>query len=172
MFAMVGASRRTELVGLNPEWAQIISGWVGSRAEVTMFGGTRLSWPLSTEEVLAMAEEPGREVYVLLDQQRLPVATGSVLIKADGSARIGRVLVDPQRRGEGFGRDIMEALIEYGEAQSSVGVIRLGVYEHNTVAQGLYERLGFKATSEHRHAVAVEDGARWVSVQLERPVSP
>jgi ribosomal protein S18 acetylase RimI-like enzyme len=120
---------------------------------------------------LAMAQEPGRDVRVLLDTDGQPVATGSILITSQEWARIGRVLVDPARRGEGFGRSIMQALIEEASARPHVRLIRLGVYQRNAAARALYESLGFKTMATQKPGrTTVVEGEKWPSVEIERAV--
>lgn len=166
MVCMSGSPRCTKLARLTPARANTISGWVGSRAEATTFGGRRIPWPLQAEDVFAMTDEPGREVHVLLDEHEVAVATGSVLCTGDGSARIGRVLDAPDRRGHGYGRAIMGALIDLVEARPGINVIRLGVHEDNSVARGLYKSLGFQTVVRDSGS-----GDQWTGVQMERPVA-
>jgi len=46
-------------------------------------------------------------------------------------------------RGNGFGRGLMEAAIEWARAQPSIDWIELGVFEGNDRAAALYDSLGF-----------------------------
>jgi GNAT superfamily N-acetyltransferase len=157
------------LVALNGDFARVLAGWVRSRMDATLFAGTNFPWPVSADAFLAMTHEPGRDVRVLLDTESQPVATGSILITSQECARIGRVLVDPARRGEGFGRSIMRALIVEVSAQPHVRLIRLGVYQRNAAARTLYESLGFKATPTPGRTAVVET-ERWPSLEMERAI--
>ncbi|MGW0228433.1 GNAT family N-acetyltransferase [Actinopolymorpha singaporensis] len=157
------------LVALNGDFARVLARWVRSRMDATLFAGASFPWPVSADAFLAMTQEPGRDVRVLLDTEDQPVATGSILITSQECARIGRVLVDPARRGEGFGRSIMQALIEEVSARPHVRLIRLGVYQRNAAARALYESLGFKATQKPGRT-AVVDEEKWPSVEMQRAV--
>ena len=123
-----------------------------------------------TGQASQIGATPGRTGRVLLDAGN-PVATGSVLRTDHRSARIGRVLVDPRRRGEGLGRALVQGIIEDVESSLTVDVIRLGVYEHNTVARDLYESLGFEVSSGPPRETVDRDGALWVSIEMELHVS-
>ena len=57
-------------------------------------------------------------------------------------AHITNVAVAAQRRGEGIGRRLMQALMQYA-ANLGVAYMTLEVRRSNTVAQRLYESLGF-----------------------------
>lgn len=54
--------------------------------------------------------------------------------------------VDPSRRGEGLGRELLEAA-EGWCADHSIGVLRLHVFGFNDVAISLYESAGFETTN-------------------------
>ena len=63
------------------------------------------------------------------------------------SAWIFDVHVDEDRRGQGIGRQTMEALHEAARALGAT-TIGLNVFGHNTTAIGLYESLGYRVTSQ------------------------
>lgn len=144
--------------------ADCVAGWVHSQAEVTLFAGPGLVHPLTGEALLAEASERW-EVFGLRRDGVL-VATGSVGSRGEGVARIGRVLVDPARRGQGLGRAAMLALLERASAWPRVASVTLGVYAHNAVAIALYESLGFVDTGK-RTTTDVE-GVTWVARQYEK----
>jgi GNAT superfamily N-acetyltransferase len=56
--------------------------------------------------------------------------------------------VVPQRRGEGFGRALMEAAIDLAR-ECGAGDMHLGTSEADTVARALYESLGFGNRGGH-----------------------
>lgn len=160
-------SNAPSLVVLDEPLAEVVAGWVDSRADVVMFAGPSLPWPLSGADLMASTRQPGRAVYVLADDGGDPVATGSLLDRGD-TMRIGRVLVAPARRGEGWGRVLMTELIERATERDGVWAISLGVYEHNLAARRLYGRLGFVETGV-RGRVSVDDEI-WTSLELVLPV--
>jgi ribosomal protein S18 acetylase RimI-like enzyme len=106
-------------------------------------------------------------VFVLADSGR-PVASGSFVTKQDGQLlRIGRVVVDSARRGEGWGRRLLQALLDRADADPQVTATELGVFTHNLVARGLYERLGFVAAGET--STIEVDSEPWHMLDLRRP---
>jgi ribosomal protein S18 acetylase RimI-like enzyme len=97
------------------------------------------------------------------------IATGSLLELGD-TTRIGRVLVAPTRRGQGWGRRLVTALIERAAEREDMPTITMGVYEHNQAARRLYQDLGFMET-ETRGQVSLDDET-WTSLELVLPVRP
>ena len=57
-------------------------------------------------------------------------------------AYLGELYVIPGRRGEGFGRAMLEAVLEEARARDAVN-ISLGTSVDDTEARGLYESFGF-----------------------------
>ena len=57
-------------------------------------------------------------------------------------AYLGELYVVPERRGDGFGRAMLEAVIEEARAQDAIN-ISLGTSVTDTEARGLYESKGF-----------------------------
>lgn len=57
-------------------------------------------------------------------------------------AYLGELYVVPDRRGDGFGRAMLEAAIEEARAQNAIN-ISLGTSVTDTEARGLYESAGF-----------------------------
>jgi ribosomal protein S18 acetylase RimI-like enzyme len=148
---------------LDAALAETVVSWVHSAAELAVFAGPSLSWPLRAEQMLAVTQAQRRRAQVLLIDG-CPVAMGSVQ-PIPGKMRIGWVLVDPQRRGEGWGRAIFTCLLAEAIRDPHADVVTLGVYEHNDVARALYSELGFVDTDTRR--VLSVDGADWVSLEME-----
>jgi len=70
-----------------------------------------------------------------------PVGTARILM-SDGVAKIGRVCVVQEARGNGLGSAIIEACLDVARAQDGATKARLGAQTH---AVPFYEKLGFVA---------------------------
>ena len=142
--------------------AETVCAWVESAADVALFAGTSLPWPFSAAEMLAVAAQQQRQAVVLVLDD-LPLACGS-LQRLPDSTRIGWVLVDPNRRGQGWGRVLVTHMVQLA-CNTGAERITLGVYQDNLPARALYADLGFVDTG-NRRATQV-DGQAWVSLDLE-----
>jgi ribosomal-protein-alanine N-acetyltransferase len=80
-------------------------------------------------------------VYLVLDFHGRVVAYGGMWLILD-EAHVTNVAVDPEFRGHGFGEQMMEGLIDRARAQGARRMT-LEVRRSNTVAQNLYQKLGF-----------------------------
>ncbi len=148
---------------LDANLAALAATWASSAADVALFAGPSLSWPLGVEQMLTVVRQQRRNVQVLL-VDGLPVAMGSVQ-PVPGAVRIGWVLVDPLRRGQGWGRLIFDHLLALASSDPHAELVTLGVYEQNLVARSLYLGLGFTDT-DTRRVLSVDD-TDWVSVEME-----
>ncbi len=139
-----------------------IAGWLPSQTEVTLFAGTALTWPLTGADLLSTTAD-GWTVLTFWHATDL-VSTAAYRSAGPGRIRIGRILVDPRRRGRGLGRATVTALLARVCAQPGIYEITLGVFEHNTPARRLYASLGFCDTGAR--GTATVDGTTWTSHQL------
>ena len=79
--------------------------------------------------------------YLVAEEEgRVLAYAGAWMIFEEG--HITNIAVDKSRRGEGIGRAITQALLQYA-ANLGVQYVTLEVRRSNTVAQSLYKSLGF-----------------------------
>lgn len=81
--------------------------------------------------------------FVAYDESHSPVGAGRLRSKGD-LAKVERICVLKERRGEHIGEAIMEKLEQVASDQGYKGLL-LNAQTH---AQGFYERLGYTVTSE------------------------
>ena len=124
----------------------VLAGWVGSQAEADVFAGAAyLVWPLAAESLAQALAMPQRQDWVLRDAAGQTVAFGQHWHRCSGSVHIGRLIVNPARRGQGWGRCLCQALMAQARADSGCRMVTLRVFRHNSVAVALYRSLGFVA---------------------------
>ncbi|WP_051504976.1 GNAT family N-acetyltransferase [Paenibacillus durus] len=75
----------------------------------------------------------------------------------NGSARITRVILDPEYRGKGFVRRMMAEAMRIGFESLELHRLALGVFDFNTSAIRAYEALGFRREGEHLEAARFSD---------------
>lgn len=62
--------------------------------------------------------------------------------------RFGFILVDGEKRGKGYGKEILRLALRYAFDVLQVNAVTIGVFEQNIAARRLYETLGFTETGE------------------------
>ena len=87
---------------------------------------------------------------------------GFITTCVDKQARTGfipNMAVLPNRQGEGIGRDLIEAALQYFRRQK-VHLVRIETLDTNPVGQHLYPSCGFKEAARQIHyALSLEDDA-------------
>jgi RimJ/RimL family protein N-acetyltransferase len=152
---------------------QLLLRWISSEEEMRLWSGPGFLWPLSTGQLHAYFEQSRSGLRLLWSavttQDGALVGHTSLAIQAQGATgRLGRVLVDPGRRGQGLGRALVTAAVAAGFAQTRIDTMTLGVYRHNTPAHRLYESIGFSSTQTTIAATTVADQS-WDSIEMQLP---
>ncbi|MCJ7709501.1 MAG: GNAT family N-acetyltransferase [Chloroflexi bacterium] len=75
----------------------------------------------------------------------------------NGSAGLGICIGAPEDRGRGLGADMLRALLAFGFGTLRLERIWLDVYDMNTGARRVYERVGFVHEGTLRRAIFLED---------------
>jgi len=152
---------------LDERMADCVAGWLHSRADVMLFGGARLPFPLTGRDLLATSDDGCVVLAMKVDD--MLVASGSYKLLASGRVRIGRIIVAPACRGRGLGRATVIGLMETATRAVDASVVELGVYQHNTNAINLYESLGFCQTRVG--ATTTIDGKPFTGIEMEYRVA-
>ena len=103
-----------------------------------------------------------RDHWFVIEAGGVPVGTITLYhLSADGrEAEWGRLVVDPDRRGQGYGRRALALLIAHARA-AGVRKLRCEVLDSNGVAASLYTEAGFRRTG-----VEEAGGRRFVQLEL------
>ncbi|MDI3213761.1 GNAT family protein [Arthrobacter sp. AL12] len=122
--------------------------WVPDKEAMVRWSGPTFSWPLNRLQLEDYLTDPHRQYWTGIDETTgAVVGHGSMLFDDEAqSCRLGFIIVDPGRRGEGLGRRLMEQLAATAFKTKSVGEFTLGVYANNSPARSLYESLGFRGS--------------------------
>ena len=139
------------------EDAQFIAGWLHSEEELYKWSADRFNkYPLSGNDIIENYEPQleTRRFYPLTAVDDNGDIIGHFIIRYpsddDSSVRFGFVIVDPELRGKGYGKEMLKLGIEYAKEKLAVSRIDLGVFENNESAKHCYESVGFKAFSKRK----------------------
>jgi ribosomal-protein-alanine N-acetyltransferase len=127
-----------DLRPFDPALADDVAAWAGSREE-------RLAWCSRAEvdaaTVRAWADEDDVATFLLLDG-RTPIAYGEAWVDdEEGEVELARLIVRPDRRGEGVGRTLVEALVAHAHRLHPLATMR--VVPENAAARRCYAAAGF-----------------------------
>ena len=131
------------------------------------YSGPAYSFPLDQAQLLGDIEKM-RASEEFLMFKAVEEASGETLghiqflniHREAGTATIGRVLVRKERRGHGFGEEMMRLAIEEAFQELGLSTLELWVYSFNRPAIQCYMKLGFRIAARAIH-VFPDSGKRW-----------
>ena len=125
---------------VSTESAQLVCQWSNSLGQAfqEQWMGTMIPFPL-TIQVLQDLEGSfsifdGQEFVGLIQKIRLE----------DRNLHIGRFLINPQKQGQGLGRQALRKFLSLAFENEDIDNISLNVLEANQAAQHLYQKEGFE----------------------------
>jgi ribosomal protein S18 acetylase RimI-like enzyme len=125
---------------------EIVS-WINSEAEARVWCGLDLESARAPALFASWHADPDVHPYVLRDEATL-VAYGEVWVdSAEAETELARIIVNPQHRGQGVGRNFVRLLARSAEAFGYARTF-LRVVPGNLAAIGCYSQAGFIPVSE------------------------
>ena len=139
------------------EDSPVIAKWVRTEKELYQWSASIYGFypllPYSIDDNYVNAMKSGRIIpLTAVDDEGRPV--GHFIIRYpnendDSSVRIGFVIVDPNIRGKGCGRELMKLAVDYVKDNLTATRVDLGVFENNPKAKKCYSSVGFKDYGSH-----------------------
>ncbi len=150
-------AERVYLRPIEPDDAAIVHGWYEDAEFLALMGGRPASLAERRAAFERRAADPPRDVInlaVCLRADRRPIGRVDVfeIDPYNGNAGFGIGIGDPRDRGQGFGREAVQALCDYVFGQLRLERLWLVTDADNVVAQHLYESIGFRREGVARHA--------------------
>lgn len=124
--------------------------WLNEEKIFQMWSAGQYQFPLDDKQLQKHRQEFEKNenawLLTMLDEYAIPV--GHVAIKnADyqkNTAYIGFIVVDPKKRGRGYGKELVNLITKYIFEILKIDQVTLYVYAQNTIAKKCYEAVGFK----------------------------
>jgi len=154
------------------EDAPIIASWLRSEEELYKWSADRFNkYPLSGDDIIenyAPQLKTGRFFSITATDDSEEIV-GHFIIRYprendDSSVRFGFVILNPDRRGKGLGKEMIRLGIQYVKGHLSASRIDLGVFENNESARYCYEAAGFKEYGRRKCAMPI---GTWNCIDLE-----
>lgn len=120
-------------------------GWVPDAQALHQFTGPRMTWPLTSVQLSTM-ECSDFSAWLLVEDDTEAVLGHFDLTLECEVARIGRVIIDPARRGRGLAHVLIGLAVEQARSLGATE-LRLNVMVGNEPAIRTYARAGFTEMS-------------------------
>ena len=137
---------------VSPENAQLVCQWSNSlgKSFQEQWMGTMIPFPL-TIQVLQDLEG----IFSIFEGQEF-VGLIQKIRQEDSNLHIGRFFINPQKQGQGLGRQALRKFVSLAFENEDIDTISLNVFEANQTAYNLYQKEGFEIvqtieTSERKY---------------------
>lgn len=121
---------------------ELAGSWLTTQDECDLWSGGRVTFPIEPEQLWGAIQWNEALNYSLKRGSEL-VGVGQLIKKEIQRLHLARILVHPTHRGLGFGRQLIERLVEAGFSNAP-RCLSLNVHPHNAVAIALYKSVGFE----------------------------
>tara|TARA_R110001632_G_scaffold143468_2_gene259519 strand:+ start:49516 stop:49977 length:462 start_codon:yes stop_codon:yes gene_type:complete len=116
--------------------------WFEDEAQLAIWSGPDFRYPFDLSSFKYDLKLTSLQSFSGLSAQRELLAFGQYYLR-EGKCHLGRLVVNPEFRGQGFIAELIEKLSAVGRQELAVNACSLFVYNHNTSAITAYEKLGF-----------------------------
>ena len=125
---------------VSPENAQLVCQWSNSlgKSFQEQWMGPKIPFPLTLQ---ALQDLEG--IFSIFEGQEF-VGLIQKIRQEDSNLHIGRFFINPQKQGQGLGRQALRELLSLVFENKDIDSISLNVFEANQAAQHLYQKEGFE----------------------------
>lgn len=141
--------------------------WSVSPEYLKQWAGPSLTYPLDNKQLenyLAGANKSAESALLIYTAELAGAQTAvghfslAAIDRNNGSARLGRVVVDPGQQGQGIGLKMVQEAMRIAFEELGLHRMSLGVFSFNTAAIRCYENAGFIREGMAREAALFGNG--------------
>lgn len=103
----------------------------------------KATYPLSAEQLEKVIKNRFESTVFILDKKIIGYAN-LYLYKDEKEPYIGNVILSQKYRGRGFGKEIVQTMIQKAKEKFKTDSIKIAVFKSNTNVYGMYKSLGFE----------------------------
>lgn len=156
-----------------PQDADEVCRWIGEDEKAfMMFTAGRYSYPLKGEEIVSRhyGFERENDAFMMTALDENGRVSGHFIFRMldfeKNSVHMGFIIVSPEKRGKGFGKQMIRKALEYATDILGVRKVTLGVFENNDAAYHCYLSSGFKVKNHVKDCFEFKD-EKWGLYEME-----
>lgn len=142
------------------DFEQFIS-WMDTEMFMYQFSGASFTFPVTVEQLNEYIANKSRRIFRVVDAvTNKTIGHGDIsnIDLKNKSARLCRILIaDVQDRSKGYGKQLMQALLEICFEELKLHRVDLGVFEFNKAGIRCYQNCGFRIEGTFRESFAIEN---------------
>ncbi len=152
--------------------AQAIVKWLKNEYAFRQWSADRYeSYPITAEDMNRYySQYSDDELYKLTavdDDEIIGHLTIRFIDEARRIARLGFVIVDDTKRGQGYGKQLVTSAIAYAFGELKADKVTLGVFENNTPALRCYLSCGFRIVERETTESYSCMGEIWNCIEMQ-----
>lgn len=144
-----------KLAQVNPKHLQEMMNWFVDQQQITNWAGPNFRYPFDQTSFIEDCKVDTINSHVLLSKDEQLVAFGQFYLRLD-KCHLGRLVVNPDFRGQGIVDSLIEQLCKLGKKELNVKGCSLFVLANNLPAVTAYKKIGFKQ-SEYPKKLSLEN---------------
>lgn len=116
------------------------------REFLVQFAGPHYDFPLDKKQLLETVTDENILAFKAVEEKNNLMIGHCQLIRINRetkSASLGKVLINPRVRGQGYGSNMVKQVMDYAKQKLNLKKLSLRVFEFNTAAYHCYLSLGF-----------------------------
>lgn len=146
--------------------SELISNIKDKRA-LLQFAGPAYHFPLTKEQLENDLENENRFMFRVFDKTENNIIGHAQIFLKENTFLLGRILIwDENNRGKGYGKKIVQELLQYGFNTFDRKTAELNVYDWNTAAIECYKKVGFEIDPDVMSEVSI-DNELWLSINMK-----
>lgn len=119
-----------------------LMGWFPDAESVDIWGGPKFRYPFTRRSFIRDCRIKRMASYSLRHADGAMLAFGQVYVR-ENRAHLARLIANPALRRRGYGRLLIEKIIDVILQEGKYAEVSLFVYRHNEPAYRCYQSLGF-----------------------------
>lgn len=147
---MSGSSHpKADIVPFTAQYSEKVRSWIDS--EETLFDVCRGKEFPPANDIVDTWQRKDVNSYLMVSAGK-PIAYAELWSRPNEMAvEIAHLIVDPVRRGEGYGSLMVRLLYEQGSARNDVAKVIINLYNENPVALSCFLKAGFELVGTTAH---------------------
>lgn len=117
--------------------------WFPDQPSIGIWGGPNFRYPFTPRTFEQDTHWQELDSFCLVDSEGDMLGFGQIYERC-GRINLARLVVAPESRGKGFGKQLVRMLMDEGKKKFPLTEFSLFVYEHNRPADACYRSLGFE----------------------------
>lgn len=140
----------------------VIKNWILDERTHAMWCANLIAYPIEKENFASVMEEAatrfGDSPYVATTDDGNIVGFFCFSVNLDSNEGMLKfVMVDPEQRGKGLGKEMLQLAVEYAFNITKADAVHLNVFPENTRAKKCYESVGFVERHTDLNAFSFKD---------------